>query len=45
MNASCVCRLGISRTRRTRTQQIKQGVLGRPRGPILRLKIEILCWE
>jgi hypothetical protein len=45
MNTCCVCRLGISHTRRTRTQKIKQGMLGRPRGPILRLKIEIRCWE
>ena len=35
MNASCVCRLGISRTRRTRTQQMKQGMLGRPYGRCL----------
>ena len=32
MNASCVCRLGISHTRRTHTQQMKQGMLGRPFG-------------
>jgi hypothetical protein len=34
MNACCVCSLGISYTRRTHTQQMKQGMLGRPSAPI-----------
>jgi hypothetical protein len=32
MNACCVCTHGISHTRRTHTQQMKQGMLGRPYG-------------
>jgi len=47
MNACRVCSLGISHTRRTHTQQMKQGMLGRPGGPPVSTKDhleEISLW-